>query len=99
MPGSLRRVNLMDEKGKFVRPVLESFSEPQQAGNLNLLEGMLRNPGSPLLSFWPILLSSTPGILAHTWKRTEGEKNDIEAPEPEEDVGGESRCSRTLRGY
>jgi len=106
MLGSLRKEDLMDAEGKFVtRPVPESFSEPQQVGYLNLLEGVLRNLGSRLLSFWPVLLGSTLDILAHAQKRIEGEKNDIEAPEPEEDVGEEdakvststSRTFKTIR--
>ena len=106
MLGSLRRDDLMNVEGQFVdSPVPESFSESQQVGYLNLLDGVLRNLGSRLLPFWPVLLGSTLDILAHAQKQIEGEKNDAEAPEPEEDSEEEdakvpantSRTFKTIR--
>ena len=106
MLGTLRREDLMDAEGQFInRPVPESFSEPQQVGYLNLLEGVLRNLGSRLLPFWPVLLGGTLDILVHAQKRTEGTKSDAEAPEPEEDLEEEdtafstntSRTFKTIR--
>ena len=90
MLGPLRREDIMDVEGQFTnRPVPESFSEAQQVGYLNLLEGVLRHLGSRLLSFWPVLLGGTLDILAHAQKRIEAEKTDVEAPEPEEEPGEE----------
>ena len=94
MLGSLRREDLMDPEGQFVtRPVPESFSEPQQVGYLNLLEGVLRNLGSRLSSFWPVLIASTLDVLAHAQKRIETEKSDAEAPEPEESAEEDAKVS------
>ena len=103
MLGPLRREDLMDSKGQFVhRPVPESFSEAQQVGYLNLLEGVLRNLGSRLLHFWPVLLGGTLDILAHAQKRIDEEKDDVEAPEPVEESGEEdprasASTARTLK--
>lgn len=89
MLGPLYREDLTDAEGQFVhRPVPESFSEAQQVGYLNLLEGVLRNLCSHLLSFWPVLIGSTLDILAHAQKRIE-EKSGVDAPDPEEDLGEE----------
>ena len=103
MLGPLRREDLTDVEGQFVdRPVPESFSEAQQVGYLNLLEGVLRNLGSRLLPFWPILLGGTLDILAQAQKRIEAEKSGGEAPEPEEELGEEetkvsANTTRTIR--
>jgi U3 small nucleolar RNA-associated protein 20 len=103
MLGSLRREDLMDVEGQFVnKPVPESFSESQQIGYLNLLEGVLRNLGSRLLPFWPVLLGSTLDIVAHAQKRIGAEKDDSEVPEPdeeleEEDTKAPGNASRTLK--
>ena len=103
MLGPLRREDLLDVEGRFVNwPVPEPFSEPQQVGYLNLLEGVLRHLGSRLLSFWPVLLGGTLDILAHAQKRIDAEKTDAEAPEPEEEPGEEdtkvpANTTRTLK--
>ena len=102
MLGPLRREDLMDSEGQFVhRPIPESFSDTQQVGYLNLLEDVLRNLGSRLLSLWPVLLSSTLDMLAHIQKRID-EKNSVGAPEPEEESGEEdpkesANTARTLK--
>lgn len=103
MLGSLHRDDLMGAEGRFVhRPVPEAFSEAQQVGYLNLLEAVLRSLGSRLLSFWPALIGSTLDILAHAQKRIEEEKNGVDAPDPEEDLGEEdgkisTNTARTLK--
>ena len=103
MLGPLRREDLMDEGGQFIiKPVPESFSEAQQVGYLNLLDGVLRNLGPRLLPFWPVLLGGVLDILAHAQNRIEAEKNDIGAPEPEEESGEEdtkvpASTARTLK--
>ena len=90
MLGPLRREDLMDEEGRFInRPVPESFSEAQQVGYLNLLDGVLRNLGSRLLPFWPVLLGGTLDILARAQERIGAEKNGTEVAEPEEEPGEE----------
>ena len=102
MLGPLHREDLMDAEGRFTnRPLPDSSSEAQQVGYLNLLEGVLKNLGSRLLTFWPVLLGSTLDILVHTQKRID-EKNDVEAPEPEEESEeGDTKISanttRTLK--
>ena len=104
MLGPLRREDLMDEEGQFVvKPVPESFSESQQVGYLNLLDGVLKNLGPRLLTFWPVLLGGVLDLLAHAQNRIEVEKNDIGAPEPEEESGEEedakvyANTTRTLK--
>lgn len=90
MLGPLRRDELMNREGQFVtKPVPESFSEAQQVGYLNLLDGVLKNLGPRLLPFWPVLLGGVFDILARAQNRIEVEKNDPEAPEPEERSGVE----------
>ena len=103
MLGPLHREDLIGGEGQFVnKHVPDSFSEAQQVGYLNLLDGVLRNLGPRLLPFWPVLLSGVLDILAHAQNRIEAEKIDTGAPElgeesGEEDVKVSVNTTRTLK--
>ena len=102
MLGPLRREDLLDGEGQYIdKPVPETFSESQQVGYLNLLDSVLKNLGSRLLPFWPVLLGGALDILAHAQRRIGAEKHDADAPEPEELGEDDSKVStnatRTLK--